>query len=104
MTFNSTDRAFIDGDIIVKVENIKEAKYIVGISLIADKGVEFSDPYDYEYYPYFVIEEDELIAYSKVPNSGCLTLVDFKDFVHNDTEDPIKKTDRESLVADSTCQ
>lgn len=103
MIFNCTDRAFLDGDIIVKVENTNEARYLIGIALIAGKETEFTDPWDYDCYPYFVIEKDELVAYVEIPNKKHLTLVTYKDFAHNDLLN-IKKTDRGSLVADSTCQ
>ncbi|WP_143322719.1 hypothetical protein [Clostridium sp. HBUAS56010] len=104
MTFNSIDRAFLDGDIIVKVEDTKEARYLIGIALISGKETEFTDPWDYDDYPYFVIEKDELVAYVEVPNKEHLTLVTYNDFLNNNDEDSIKKTDRGSLVANSTCQ
>lgn len=90
-SFNSTDMAFIDGDIIVKVENTKEARYLIGIALIAGKNTEFTEPWGYDCYPYFVIEKDELVAYIELPNMKHLTLTTYKDLLHSDEYDPIKR-------------
>lgn len=104
MTFNSTDRAFLDGEIVVKVENEREAKYLIGIALADDKYTEYTKPEHYKTYPYFVIESNMLVAYGSLSGRKHLTQVNFEDFTNDEKETIIKKTDRGSLVADSTCQ
>ncbi|WP_143322905.1 hypothetical protein [Clostridium sp. HBUAS56010] len=104
MTFNSTDRAFLDGEIVVKVESKREAKYLIGIALADDKYTEYTKPEHYARYSHFVIESDMLIAYAKITDGKHLehlTQVNFEDFTNDEKE---TKTDRGSLVADSTCQ
>lgn len=67
MTLSNNDRDFLDGELVIKVENEQQARYLIGLAIIGNVSTDFTGMGDYKNYPYYGVLGGELIGYCKQP-------------------------------------
>lgn len=67
MILSNVDRGFLDGELVIKVENEQQSRYLIGLAIIGGLSSVFTETGDYEDYPYYGVSEGELIGYSTPP-------------------------------------
>jgi len=67
MTLSREDREFLDGELVIKVENEQQSRYLIGLAIIGNVSTDFTEIGDYENYPYYGVLGGELLGYRKQP-------------------------------------